>query len=280
MDHAPSGKEKKITKADRFRRPARRPERKVSLARALSKLGFTSRSQARPLIESGRVSVNGRCIRNPEVRVDPDRERIRVDDRVILPAPPIYLMMHKPKGVVTTRSDERERKTVYDLLGEQGRWLFPVGRLDKETSGLLLLTNDTQWGNRIAAPESKVSKVYHVKLNRPISAENLERLRSGVLLAEGKTAPAEAALLKPAEGGNGAAAGEGEWIVLALREGRNRQVRRMCEALGYQVENLVRVRIGGLGLGGLLPGAHRPLTPSEIRRLAPPSKALSASKHE
>ena len=264
MDHAPPGKEKKITERNRFRRPARRLARKVSLARALSKLGFTSRSQARPLIESGRVSVNGRCIRNPEVRVDPDREVIRVDNRLIRPAAPVYLMMHKPKGVVTTRSDERERKTVYDLLGEEGQWLFPVGRLDKETSGLLLLTNDTQWGNRIAAPSSKVSKIYHVKLDRPISDDDLKQLRSGILLEEGKTAPAEAVRLELTE--------RGEWMALTLHEGRNRQVRRMCEALGYRVEDLARVRIGDLALGGLPPGAVRPLTPGEVRRLAPPSK--------
>lgn len=264
MDHPSSGKEKKIIKGDRPGRPERRLERKVSLARALSKLGFTSRSQARTLIESGRVSVNGRCIRNPEVRVDPDREVIRVDGQVIRPAAPIYLMMHKPRGVVTTRSDERERKTVYDLLGKDEQWLFPVGRLDKETSGLLLLTNDTQWGNRIAAPESKISKVYHVKLSREMTEEALERLRSGISLTEGRTAPSEAARLRSAE--------DGEWIALTLREGRNRQVRRMCEALGYQVENLVRVRIGDLVLGDLPPGGHRPLTSLEVRRLALPAK--------
>ncbi|MCG3112614.1 MAG: rRNA pseudouridine synthase [Candidatus Manganitrophus sp. SB1] len=236
----------------------------MSLGRALSKLGFTSRSQARPLIESGRVSVNGRLIRNPEVRVDPDREVIRVDGQIIRSAAPVYLMMHKPKGVVTTRSDERERKTVYDLLGKDEQWLFPVGRLDKETSGLLLLTNDTQWGNRITAPESKVSKIYHVKLNRQISENDLERLRSGVVLEEGQTAPAEATRLRQAEGK--------ECISLALREGRNRQVRRMCEALGYQVEDLIRVRIGDLALGDLPTGGHRPLTPAEVRRFAAPSK--------
>ncbi|TAK08944.1 MAG: rRNA pseudouridine synthase [Candidatus Manganitrophaceae bacterium] len=271
MDHPPSGKEKKITEGDCRRPPPRPLNRKVSLARALSKLGIISRSQARPLIESGRVSVNGRCIRNPEVRVDPDREVIRIDDRVIRAATPVYLMMHKPKGVVTTRSDERERKTVYDLLGEEGRWIFPVGRLDKETSGLLLLTNDTQWGNRIAAPDAKVPKEYHVKLNRPVSEEDLERLRSGVPLEEGRTAPAEAVRRKPTDDSGNAGAGKGEWIVLTLREGRNRQVRRMCEALGYQVENLVRVRIGALRLGGLTPGGVRPLTPAEVKRLAPSS---------
>lgn len=273
-----------MTHGDRLRRTSPRLQRKVSLARALSKLGFTSRSQARPLIESGRVSVNGRCIRNPDVRVDPDKEVIRVDEKVVRSAVPIYLMMHKPKGVVTTRSDERERKTVYDLLGEEGEWLFPVGRLDKETSGLLLLTNDTQWGNRIAAPESKVPKIYQVKLNRPIAEVDLNRLRGGVLLEEGRTAPAEAARLRaterflPRSAAPGikreTADGEGEWIALTLREGRNRQVRRMCEALGYRVEVLVRVQIGRLSLGALPPGGVRPLTLEEVRRLAPPSRLL------
>jgi len=241
--------------------------RKVSLARALSKLGFTSRSEARPLIESGRVSINGRCIRNPEVRIDLDREVIRVDDQIIRSAALIYLMMHKPKGIVTTRSDEHNRKTVYDLLGEEGPWLFPVGRLDKETSGLLLLTNDTQWGNRIAAPQSKIPKRYHVRVSGRVSEEDLKRLRSGVLLEDGKTAPAEATRLRPTE--------NGEWIALTLREGRNRQVRRMCEALGHSVEELIRVQIGDLSLGDLPPGGVRRLTPQEVQRLALPSKPLS-----
>lgn len=234
-------------------------QRKVSLARALSKLGVVSRNQARSLIEMGRVSVNGRCLRNPEVRVDPDRESIRVDGRLIEAARPIYLMMNKPKGVTTTRSDEKGRKTVYDLLGET-QWLFPVGRLDRETSGLLLLTNDTQWGNRIAAPGSKIQKVYHVKLNRIITEEELDRLERGVLLADGtRTLPAKAVLLRTTE--------KGCWIELTLREGRNRQVRRMCGALGLEVENLVRVQIGSLKLGALSSGQTRRLTPSEVGEL-------------
>ncbi|HET6369587.1 MAG TPA: pseudouridine synthase, partial [Nitrospiria bacterium] len=235
--------------------------RNVSLARALSKLGVVSRSRAREMIEAGRVSVNGRRMNNPEVRVDPDREVIRVDGRIVRPAAHVYLMMHKPKGVVTTRSDERGRKTVYDLLAdrEKARWIFPVGRLDRESSGLLLLTNDTRWGNRIVDPEAKIPKSYHVKLNRPISVDDLKRFSEGIHLdSGGRTRPAEVRLLRTTE--------KGCWIVMTLREGRNRQVRRMCEALGYRVENLVRVRVGDLLLGDLPPGGTRRLTPKEVLR--------------
>lgn len=234
-------------------------DRKVSLARALSKLGFASRSRARTLIEAGRVSVNGRCLRNPEVRVDPEREEIRVDDRAVEAPDRVYLMMHKPKGVVTTRSDERGRKTVYDLL-ETGTELFPVGRLDKESSGLLLFTNDTQWGNRIVSPESKIPKVYHVKLSRKISAEEVRRLSEGMVLEGGeRTLPAEVTLIRSTE--------KRCWIEVVLREGKNRQIRRMCEAMGVEVENLVRIRIGDLQLGTLPPGAVRSLTAREVDHL-------------
>ena len=240
------------------------PDKRVSLARALSKLGAVSRRQARELIEAGRVSVNGKILKNPEVRVDPDRERFEIDDQIVRAAAQRYFMMHKPKGVVTTRSDEKGRKTIYDLFTNDG-WIFPVGRLDRDTSGLLLLTNDTQWGNRIVAPESKVPKIYHVKLNRPIGGEDLKKMEEGILLEEGRTLPAKAALLRTTE--------KGCWIELTLQEGKNRQIRRMCGALGHQVENLVRVQIGRLKLGALPSGAIRPLSREEIQQFEAPARS-------
>jgi 23S rRNA pseudouridine2605 synthase len=238
----------------------KRLDKKVSLARALSKLGIVSRRQAGVLIESGHVSVNGRYLRNPEVRVDPEKEIIRLDDQVVEAAPPLYLMMHKPKGVVTTRSDEKGRKTIYDLFTAES-WVFPVGRLDRESSGLLLLTNDTQWGNRMVAPESKVPKIYHVKLNRRIEERDLKKLEEGIRLEEGKTLPAKVLLLRETE--------KGCWIEFTLQEGKNRQIRRMSEALGYRVGNLVRVQIGNLKLGDLPSGGIRPLTRIEVEAIFP-----------
>jgi len=234
----------------------------VSLARALSKLGVTSRAGAREWIEAGRVAVNGRRVTDPDRRVDPDRDRISVDGSPVDRAEPIYLMMHKPKGVVTTRSDERGRRTIYDVLaaadprGADPGWVFPVGRLDRDSSGLLLLTNDTRWGARVVAPDSHVPKVYHVRVAPPITPEDLARLAAGVPLADGPSAPVGAAVVRRST--------RGAWLELTLTEGRNRQIRRVCARLGYRVETLVRIRIGGVALGELKPGEVRRLTEREV----------------
>ncbi len=238
---------------------------RVGLARALSKLGVCSRARAREWVEAGRVAVNGRRVTDPDRRVDPDRDRLTVDGTPVSRAGPIYLMMHKPKDVVTTRSDERGRRTIYDVLaaadprGADPGWVFPVGRLDRDSSGLLLLTNDTRWGARVAAPDSHVPKVYHVRVTPPIAPEDLARLAAGVPLADGPTAPVGVAVVRRSTGGT--------WLELTLTEGRNRQIRRMCVRLGYRVETLVRIRIGGVVLGDLKPGEVRRLTEREVAAL-------------
>ena len=237
----------------------------MSLARALSKLGVCSRAQARAWVEAGRVEVNGRCVTDPERRVDPDRDRLTVDGAPVSRAEPVYFMMHKPKDVVTTRSDERDRRTIYDVLaavdprGAEPGWVFPVGRLDRDSSGLLLLTNDTRWGARVAAPDAHIPKVYHVRVAPPIAPGDLARLAAGVPLADGPTAPVGVTVVRRST--------RGTWLELTLTEGRNRQIRRMCARLGYRVETLVRIRIGGVALGELKPGEVRPLTTREVAAL-------------
>jgi 23S rRNA pseudouridine2605 synthase len=168
-------------------------------------------------------------------------------------------MMHKPAGIVTTRSDERGRSTVYDLLKDQGRWLFPVGRLDRDSQGLLLFTNDTQWADGLTDPKSKIPKVYEVQLDREFEDPDLERFRSGVILDDGyRTLPAKIKRL-PRTGGY--------CVEVAITEGKNRQVRRMMAALGYDVKSLIRTRIGPVSLSGVREGGVRPLTTDEIRSL-------------
>jgi 23S rRNA pseudouridine2605 synthase len=239
------------------KRPRSRPN--VSLARALSKLGVTSRALARALIENGHVTVNGRTLTNPDVRVHPERETIAVNGKIVARERRIYIMMNKPTGHVTTRSDERGRRTVYDLLKDKDRRLFPVGRLDRDSEGLLLFTNDTQWANALTDPELKIPKVYQVRLDREMDDPDIKRFRSGLVLDDGyQTRPAEIKRL-PRD--------EEHWVEVAITEGKNRQVRRMMAALGYGVQALVRTRIGPVSLKGLREGGLRPLTTDEIRAL-------------
>jgi 23S rRNA pseudouridine2605 synthase len=234
---------------------------RISLARALSKLGFTSRSQARPLITGGRVTVNGSIIRDPEQRIDIERDRVAVDGQAIALESYVYVMLNKPPGVVTTRSDERGRPTVFDLLPrEQLPYLTPVGRLDKESAGLLLFTNDTRWANRITAPDQHVDKIYHVRIDQPLDMGLIERMRTGV---EDKGEQLRAKSAEPLQVSDTDA-----WLEVVLDEGKNRHIRRLLAALGVNVVELIRVAVGPLRLGKLRPGEHRLLTEAEVKALA------------
>ncbi len=214
-----------------------------TLERVLSKAGLCSRTEAKQLIEAGRVSVNGRVIRSIEHWVDLLRDRVSLDGRPIRRSRPVYLLLYKPTGYITTRVDPQGRKTVYDLLGDLDDWVFPVGRLDQDTSGLLILTNDTALAERLTNPEFKVPKTYLVKTTPRLGDEQLERLRQGVELKDGLTQPAHVERLRDS--------GNHTFFQITITEGRNRQVRRMVEALGAKTLKLVRTAIAGIEIGGL-----------------------------
>jgi len=236
--------------------------RKVGLARALSKLGYCSRSQAAELICSGRVRVNGSARRDPETPVRLESDRIVVDGHDIDVQKKIYLMMNKPRGLVTTASDEKGRETVYTVLergGESLPWVAPVGRLDKASEGLLLLTNDSEWDARIAAPETHLEKTYHVQIDCVVDEKFVEAIEGGVTEAGEFLRARQARLLRSGE--------KNCWVEIILDEGRNRQIRRMLKALDVEVLRLVRVGIGPLPLGELAKGAFRALTKEEKRML-------------
>ncbi len=232
----------------------------VSLARALSKLGVASRTEAATLIEAGRVTVNGHPARNPKLRVDMGRDALTLDGRRLSAQPRRYIALNKPRGLVTTARDERDRPTVYQCLNEDDRQLSPVGRLDKASEGLLLFTNDTHWAHTILDPARHFPKTYHVQIDRVPAATELARLRAGIEIEPGLTTrPAQVEILR--------SGGKTCWLEITLREGLNRQIRRMTEAIDAHVLRLLRVRIGPIELGDLAKGASRPLTPAELAAL-------------
>jgi 23S rRNA pseudouridine2605 synthase len=245
--------------------------RSTGLARALSKLGYCSRSHAAELIRAGRVTLNGRVQFDPEAPVAEKKAQIAIGGKAVAPQDKIYLMLNKPRGVVTTAADEKGRKTVYALLetgqasGESAPWVAPVGRLDRASEGLLLVTNDSEWGARIAAPETHLEKTYHVQVAKVVDEEIIEMLVRGVKARGVKTTDAEVLRAKRAR--RLRAGQKNCWLEIVLDQGRNRQIRRMMEELGVEVLRLVRVAIGPLQLGDLAKGAHRPLTADEKRML-------------
>jgi 23S rRNA pseudouridine2605 synthase len=234
--------------------------RKVGLARALSKVGHCSRSQAAELIRAGRVRLNGATRRDPEAPVRLGCDRIDVDRRAVRAEEKIYLMLNKPRGVVTTASDEKGRKTVYQLLGNGLPWVAPVGRLDKASEGLLLLTNDSEWAARVAAPETHLDKTYHVQVDTVPGETLLSSMTEGITTEEGELLRAKhVRMLRRGE--------RNAWLEIVLDEGKNRQIRRMLEQLSVQVLRLVRVAVGPLPLGSLPKGACRQLAAAEKRAL-------------
>jgi 23S rRNA pseudouridine2605 synthase len=226
------------------------------LARALSKLGYCSRSAARRLIEQGRVRVNGRVVRLATAPVRFGKDDITVDGKAVDRSEPVYLMLNKPRGVVTTAKDEHSRQTIYSLVPEYRQWLAPVGRLDKASEGLLLLTNDSEWAGRITAPETHLEKIYRVQIGTMGEDALVQSLTLGVRVPEGERLKARrASILRQGE--------KNCWLEIVLDEGKNRHIRRMFAALGIEVRRLLRTAIGPLQLGDLANGATRRLTPDE-----------------
>lgn len=228
----------------------------TGLARAISKLGFCSRAHATQLIRAGKVRVNGGVRRDPETPVRLGKDRIEVDGQQLRAATKIYLVLNKPRGIVTTASDEKGRDTIYTLLGGELPWVAPVGRLDKASEGLLLLTNDSEWGARVTAPEMHLDKTYHVQIGQIADGAVLVALRNGIRTKEGETLRVKSgSLLRQGE--------RNSWLEIILDEGKNRHIRRMLEALDIEVLRLIRVAIGPLVLGDLAKGAVRGLGTDE-----------------
>jgi 23S rRNA pseudouridine2605 synthase len=242
--------------AARFER-TRRPTK--TLERVLSKYGLGSRSQARSWIHDRRVEVNGRVVENPDQWIDFKTDKINVDGRPLAAERRIYLLLYKPKGFVTTAKDPEGRPTVYELVKKVKTWIAPVGRLDLDTTGLLILTNDTRLAEHLTNPEHKVEKTYQLKVRGLLTDDQIEHLRNGVELSDGKTKPAIVTRLRNSE--------KYSFLEMTITEGRNRQVRRMIEAVGSKVMKLTRVAIGQIRIGDLEIGRYRELTPEEVAGL-------------
>jgi 23S rRNA pseudouridine2605 synthase len=247
-------------------RPARKSlptsdsSRKIGLARALSKLGYCSRQQAFELIRQGQVRLNGSTPKNPETPVRLGTDRIEVQGHALKPAEKIYLMLNKPRGIVTSAADEKGRDTVYSLLPSNQPWLAPVGRLDKASEGLLLFTNDSEWNARVTDPATHLEKTYHVQIAAFADSHLIESLERGVETERNQILRCKrATLLRTGE--------KNSWLEITLDEGKNRQIRRMLDTLGVEILRLTRVSIGPLHLGELPKASYRPLTPAELTAL-------------
>jgi 23S rRNA pseudouridine2605 synthase len=232
--------------------------RRVGLARALSKLGYCSRSQATELIRAGRIRLNGTVQRDPEAPVYLESDRIEVDKDIVEAESKQYLMLNKPRGVVTTASDEKGRDTVYSYVSGGLPWVAPVGRLDKASEGLLLMTNDSEWAARISDPETHLDKIYHVQAGAVVGETLLDAMIKGMRTENGEILRAKHVRVLRAGQHN-------TWLEIVLDQGKNRQIRRMLEQLDIEVLRLVRVAVGPLVLGKLPKGACRALSRDEKR---------------
>jgi len=232
------------------------------LQKILSQAGIASRRAAERLIADGRVSVNGETVREMGVKADPTVDDIRVDGRRVKSAErPRYILLNKPKGYVTTRSDPQRRSTVLDLVSGVREYVYPVGRLDYDSEGLLLLTNDGDLAAKLTHPRHGVERTYEARVAGMPDRDAIDRLRRGIPLDGHRTLPATVMLVNERRrDGNGL-------LRITIREGRNRQVRRMCEAVGHPVQTLRRIRFGPLEVRGLGVGQWRDLTPSEVEKL-------------
>lgn len=238
----------------------------IRLTKMLARAGVSSRRGAESLIRQGKVSVNGKVVLEPGTLVDPEQDRVIVGGkRVELKFSPLYILLNKPKGVVTTLKDPQGRPTVRDLLKGIHRRVFPVGRLDFNTEGALILTNDGELAQRLLHPRYAVERTYRAKVKGVPTSSRLDMLREGIELEPGVWARARVRLIKVLKANS--------WLELTLCEGRNREVRRLCEAAGHSVLALKRVRFAHVSVEGLRPGDYRHLTPAEVQRL----KALGGS---
>jgi pseudouridine synthase len=232
---------------------------RATLDRVLSKAGIASRTTTREWIQQGRVKVNGRVIRNPDHWVESVKDVVHLDGLKVREQKKTYVALNKPTGVVTSFGDNKDRPTVYHYLKNLDRWVFPVGRLDMDTSGLLILTNDTDYGEALLQPQSKVPKTYYVKVSGIVTHQEYFDLAYGLDIVRGEASGR--AIVREVR-----ATDKYTWFELTITEGKNRQVRRMCEALGHAVLKLVRIQIGALQLGDLSIGKFKILTPNEAQR--------------
>lgn len=237
------------------------PSKLVRLNKFLADHGVASRRKADELIDEGRVEVNGRKVFELGVKVDPSKDRVKVSGKLVSVKPqPVYFVFNKPRSVVTSTADPQGRPIVLDYFKRIKYRIFPVGRLDWDTEGLLLMTNDGDFANEIANPKSNITKTYHAKLNDLITREKMDKLLKGVSIIGGKVKAVHIKKLKKGSERK-------DWVEITITEGKNRQVRKMFEKIGYDVEKLKRVSIGQLKLGSLKSGDYRPLTHKDLEKL-------------